>query len=62
MFTSFLFDPAFGVVDPTAGQINALGSSETMVWVTTPKDIGTPTAAIVLHSRRLINQAYIHRW
>ena len=56
MFTSFLFDPAFGVVDLTVGQVNALGSFETMVTVTTPEDIGTLTAAIVLHSPRLINQ------
>ncbi|WP_240998891.1 aromatic alcohol reductase [Pseudomonas viridiflava] len=56
MFTSFLFDPAFGVVDLAAGKVNALGSLETMVTVTTPEDIGTLTAAIVLHSPRLINQ------
>lgn len=56
MFTSFLFDPAFGVVDLNAGQVNALGSFETMVTVTTPEDIGMLTAAIVLHSPRLINQ------
>ncbi|WP_164604303.1 NmrA family NAD(P)-binding protein, partial [Pseudomonas viridiflava] len=56
MFTSFLFDPVFGVVDLAAGKVNALGSLETMVTVTTPEDIGTLTAAIVLHSPRLINQ------
>ncbi|MBF7140976.1 MULTISPECIES: aromatic alcohol reductase [Pseudomonas] len=56
MFTSFLFDPAFGVVDLTAGQVNALGSLETRVTVTTPQDIGAVTAAIVLHSPRFVNQ------
>ena len=56
MFTSFLFDPAFGVVDLPAGQVNALGSLETEVTVTTPDDIGTLTAAIVLHNPRIINQ------
>ncbi|WP_156333132.1 aromatic alcohol reductase [Pseudomonas sp. NBRC 111119] len=56
MFTSFLFDPAFGVVDLTAGQVNALGSFDTQVTVTTPEDIGTLTAAIVLHTPRLVNQ------
>ncbi|WP_449121620.1 aromatic alcohol reductase [Pseudomonas viridiflava] len=56
MFTSFLFDPAFGVVDLAAGKVNALGSLETMVTVTTPEDIGTLTAAIVLQSPRFINQ------
>lgn len=56
MFTSFLFDPAFGVVDLAAGQVNALGSLKTAVTMTTPADIGTLTAAIVLHSPRIINQ------
>ena len=56
MFTSFLFDPAFGVVDLHAGQVNALGSVETRVTVTTPEDIGTLTAAIVLQSPRIVNQ------
>ena len=56
MFTSFLFDPAFGVVDLPAGRVNALGSLDTAVTVTTPEDIGTLTAAIVLHRPRLINQ------
>lgn len=56
MFTSFLFDPAFGVVDLPARRINALGSLDTAVTVTTPEDIGTLTAAIVLHSPRFINQ------
>ncbi|MCF7532202.1 aromatic alcohol reductase [Pseudomonas petrae] len=56
MFTSFLFDPAFGVVDLPGGRVNALGSLDTAVTVTTPEDIGTLTAAIVLHSPRFINQ------
>ena len=56
MFTSFLFDPAFGVVDLRAGQVNALGSFETSVTVTTAQDIGALTAAIVLHSPRIVNQ------
>lgn len=56
MFTSFLFDPAFGVVDVPVGRVNALGSLETQVTVTTPDDIGTLTAAIVLHNPRIINQ------
>ncbi|KAJ7203589.1 putative isoflavone oxidoreductase [Mycena pura] len=47
MFTSFLFDPAFGVVDLDAGVCRALGSWETAVTVTTPEDIGRLTARIV---------------
>ncbi|KEZ63963.1 2'-hydroxyisoflavone reductase, partial [Pseudomonas amygdali pv. tabaci str. ATCC 11528] len=34
MFTSFLFEPAFGVVDLQGGRINALGSLDTAVTVT----------------------------
>ncbi|MCD5997314.1 aromatic alcohol reductase [Pseudomonas sp. CDFA 602] len=56
MFTSFLFDSAFGVVDLPAATVNALGSLETAVTVTTPDDIGVLTAAIVLHTPRVINQ------
>lgn len=56
MFTSFLFDPTFAVVDLAAGRVNALGSFETKVTVTTPEDIGLLTAAIVLHTPRLMNQ------
>lgn len=56
MFTSFLFDPAFGVVDLPAGRVTALGSLKTAVTVTTPEDIGSLTADIVLHSPRIANQ------
>ncbi|WP_028694781.1 aromatic alcohol reductase [Pseudomonas cremoricolorata] len=56
MFTSFLFEPAFGVVDLVAGRVSALGSFDTEVTVTTPQDIGALTAAIVLHSPRFVDQ------
>ena len=56
MFSSFLFDADFGVVDVPNGRVNALGNLTTRVTVTTPQDIGTLTAAIVLHSPRIINQ------
>jgi len=46
MFTSFLFEPAFGVVDLEAAVCRALGSWETAVTVTTPEDIGMLTAQI----------------
>ncbi|KAF7351421.1 Aromatic alcohol reductase [Mycena sanguinolenta] len=46
MFTSFLFEPAFGVVDLEAAVCRALGSWETAVTVTTPQDIGVLTALI----------------
>jgi hypothetical protein len=46
MFTSFLFEPSFGVVDLGAGVCRALGGWETQVTVTTPRDIGMLTARI----------------
>ncbi|WP_085690490.1 MULTISPECIES: aromatic alcohol reductase [unclassified Pseudomonas] len=55
MFTSFLFDPKFGVVDLNDNTVHALGSWDTAVTVTTPEDIGRLTAAI-LFEPTLINQ------
>ncbi|KAJ7443814.1 putative isoflavone oxidoreductase [Mycena latifolia] len=46
MFTSFLFEPSFGVVDLDAAACRALGGWETAVTVTTPDDIGMLTARI----------------
>ncbi|KAJ6478792.1 saccharopine dehydrogenase-like oxidoreductase [Mycena vitilis] len=46
MFTSFLFEPSFGVVDLEAGVCRALGSWDNAVTVTTPQDIGMLTARI----------------
>ncbi|KAJ7185865.1 saccharopine dehydrogenase-like oxidoreductase [Mycena filopes] len=46
MFTSFLFEPAFGVVDLDAAVCRALGGWDTSVTVTTPEDIGMLTARI----------------
>lgn len=56
MFTSFLFEPAFGLVDFDAGIVRALGSWETQVTVTTPEDIGTLTTAILLEEPRIVNR------
>ncbi|MFY3135250.1 aromatic alcohol reductase [Achromobacter xylosoxidans] len=56
MFTSFLFEPAFGVVDLAARQVNALGGWDTQVTVTTADDIGALTAAILRAEPRLANQ------
>jgi len=47
MFTSFLFEPAFGVVDLEHNVIRALGSWDNAVTLTTPQDIGRLTAAIL---------------
>jgi hypothetical protein len=56
MFTSFLFEPAFGVVDLERGRVHALGSWENRLTVTTPEDIGRLTAAILAHEPRLDDQ------
>ena len=48
MFTSFLFEPAFGVVDLAHATVRALGDWDTAVTVTTPEDVGRLTAAILL--------------
>ncbi len=48
MFTSFLFEPAFGVVDLERGVVRALGSWDNAVTVTTPEDIGRLTTEILL--------------
>ncbi len=53
MFTSFLFDPEFGVVDLPAGTVHALGSWDNQVTLTTPEDIGALTADIVFAEPRL---------
>lgn len=47
MFTSFLFEPAFDVANLEARTVNALGSWDTSVTVTTPRDIGRLTADIL---------------
>lgn len=48
MFTTFLFEPSFGVVDLQNATVSALGCWENQVTVTTPADIGKFTAEIVL--------------
>lgn len=47
MFTSFLFEPHFGVVDLSRNIVHALGSWDTAVTVTTAEDIGRLTASIL---------------
>ncbi|MGE2688904.1 aromatic alcohol reductase [Mycolicibacterium pulveris] len=56
MFTSFLFEPDFGVVDLATNTVNALGSWDTDVTVTTPEDIGVLTAEIIQTRPRIANQ------
>ncbi|WP_426287614.1 aromatic alcohol reductase [Luteibacter sp. E-22] len=56
MFTSFLFEPVFEVVDFEHDTVNALGSLETSVTLTTPDDIGALTAEIVFFEPHVRNQ------
>ncbi len=56
MFTSFLFEPSFGVVDLAQNTVHALGSWDTSVTVTTPEDIGTLTSEILFAEPRIVNQ------
>lgn len=56
MFTSFLFEPSFGVVDLAQNTVHALGSWDTAVTVTTPDDIGRLTAEICLAEPRIANR------
>src|SRR5580704_11840691 len=55
MFTSFLFEPSFGVVDLAQDTVHALGSWDTAVTVTTPEDIGALTAEICFAEPRFVD-------
>jgi hypothetical protein len=55
MFTSFLFEPSFGVVDPAQNTVRALGNWQNSVTVTTPEDIGVLTARICFAEPRIVN-------
>lgn len=56
MFTSFLFEPDFDVVNLSNRTLHALGSWDTRVTVTSPADIGRLTTAIYLHQPRIVNE------
>jgi hypothetical protein len=56
MFTSFLFEPAFGVVDLANSTVHALGDWDTRLTITTPEDIGLLTATIVFTQPAFANQ------
>lgn len=55
LFTSYLFQPFFGVVDFDKKVVNALGSLNTAVTVTTPDDIGMLTAEIFFEKPEIEN-------
>ncbi|MGT2509483.1 aromatic alcohol reductase [Cupriavidus basilensis] len=56
MFTSFLFEPSFDVVDLKRRTVHGLGSWDTKVTVTTPDDIGKLTTEILLAEPRIVDQ------
>ncbi|MFJ7793734.1 aromatic alcohol reductase [Pseudomonas sp. NPDC096950] len=56
MFTSFLFEPSFGVVDLANSTVHALGDWHTQLTNTTPEDIGLLTAKIVFKQPRFANR------
>lgn len=56
MFMSYLFEPEFGVVDLQKHAVNALGSLDTAVTLTTPDDIGALTAEVVFATPRIRNE------
>ena len=56
MFTSFLFELAFGLVDLEWGRVHALGSWDNRLTVTTSDDIGRLTAAILAHEPHIRNE------
>lgn len=56
MFTSFLFEPAFDVVNLQTRTLHGLGTWDTRVTVTTPEDIGRLTTDILLAEPRIANE------
>lgn len=56
MFTSFLFEPAFGLVDLEHARVHALGNWRNRLTVTTSDDIGRLTAAILAHEPCIRNE------
>lgn len=56
MFTSFVFEEAFGVVEWERGIVRALGGWENKVTLTTPEDIGKIVKAIVREGNMIRNR------
>ncbi len=56
MFTSYLFEPFFGLLDMEKKSFNAIGGWDTAVTVTTPEDIGKLTAEIFFAEPAIENE------
>lgn len=56
IFTSYLFEPSFGVVDEKNHTVYGLGDWQYAVTLTTPEDIGALTAEIFFYQPEIRNQ------
>lgn len=56
MFTSYLFEPFFSILDLEKKSINAIGGWETAITLTTPDDIGSLTAQIFFTEPEIENE------
>ncbi|MGY8605925.1 aromatic alcohol reductase [Gluconobacter cerinus] len=56
IFTSFLFERAFGLVDLQSAKVRALGSWDNRLTITTSEDIGRLTASILAHKPLIQNE------
>lgn len=56
IFTSFLFERAFGLVDLQSAKVRALGSWDNRLTVTASEDIGRLTACILAHKPPIQNE------
>ena len=56
MFTSFLFEPSFGLVDLENNRVHALGGWDNRLTVTTPEDIGLLVATILAADPPLLDR------
>ncbi|HAK33585.1 MAG TPA: aromatic alcohol reductase [Pantoea sp.] len=56
IFTSYLFEPGFGVIDAQSKTVCALGDWQYAVTLTTPEDIGQLTADIFFHQPTFKNE------
>ena len=59
MFLSFLFEPAFGIVNAERDAVTAIGSWDNSITVTSPEDIGKLTAEIALAHLELTDVVYV---
>ncbi|WP_193560196.1 hypothetical protein [Hymenobacter nivis] len=59
MFVSYLLEPKFGVVDITKSEMQALGSLDTAVTLTTPDNVGLLTAETMFAETTIKNEVVL---